>query len=322
LVKENTLDRVRRACREVSKQAVHVRINHEYIPVYASWLPIEKITKPQLYPNHLYFGQNDLTVAFMLTLDSINFGSGYFPHLRKRPGMSGYYTVASCLHDIFKIQGPISPNRLTQITVEECTQIFDQDSGNKPIQELMQHFAKAFNDLGKFLLDHFGGSFINLLESAESSAERLARLLTTMPYFNDVGIYKGFDVPFLKRAQITAYDLSLAFNGQGCGHFHDLDQLTIFADNLVPHVLRIDEILIYEESLISRINAGKLIPPGSTEEVEIRACAIHAVELIKKQIVKSGQGITSPALDNFLWNRGQQPRYKAIPRHRTRCVFY
>jgi len=27
-------------------------------------------------------------------------------------------------------------------------------------------------------------------------------------------------------------------------------------------------------------------------------------------------------LDNWLWNRGQEPRNKARPRHRCRCVFY
>ncbi|MBW2481469.1 MAG: hypothetical protein JRF38_15890, partial [Deltaproteobacteria bacterium] len=36
----------------------------------------------------------------------------------------------------------------------------------------------------------------------------------------------------------------------------------------------------------------------------------------------SGKMVTSPELDSFLWNRGQQPEYKAVPRHRTRCVFY
>ncbi len=79
---------------------------------------------------------------------------------------------------------------------------------------------------------------------------------------------------------------------------------------------------MYEESLMDRIAAGTLIPAGSAEEVEIRACAVHAVELIKNEIRKTGQPINSSDLDNFLWNRGQQPHYKAVPRHRTRCVFY
>ena len=32
--------------------------------------------------------------------------------------------------------------------------------------------------------------------------------------------------------------------------------------------------------------------------------------------------VTSMQLDYVLWNRGQQARYKAEPRHRTRTVFY
>jgi hypothetical protein len=101
-----------------------------------------------------------------------------------------------------------------------------------------------------------------------------------------------------------------------------MDQLTIFADNLVPHVLRMDGILRYEEALVARIEAASLIPAGSSEEIEIRAGAVHAVELIKKSICDSGQPVTSSQLDYFLWNRGQLPRYKAVPRHRTRTVYY
>jgi hypothetical protein len=143
-----------------------------------------------------------------------------------------------------------------------------------------------------------------------------------MPYFNDIEPYDGLQVPFFKRAQIVAADLALAFQGQTWGHFNDLDQMTIFADNLVPHVLRMDGILSYEESLLARINKQTLIPAGSAEEVEIRACAVHAVEQIKNAFCDGGQYITSAQLDNFLWNRGQEPQYKAMPRHRTRSVFY
>ncbi len=283
---------------------------------------MQKVTSPQLDPDCHYLGKKEDTVRFLVTLNAINFGSGYFPYLRKRPGMSGYYTIASLLNNACERQGPLSAEQLAQITVDECTRIFDQDPDNSIARELMQHFSVALNDLGRFVLVRFNGSFTDLVESAQSSAGRLVQLLKNMPYFNDTASYDGLEVLFYKRAQISAADLSLAFQGRGWGHFEDLDQLTIFADNLVPHVLRIDGILIFEESLIARINDGALIPAGSTEEVEIRACAVHAVELIKKEITESGQPITSPALDSFLWNRGRQPRYKAIPRHRTRCVFY
>jgi hypothetical protein len=98
--------------------------------------------------------------------------------------------------------------------------------------------------------------------------------------------------------------------------------MTIFADNLVPHVLRLDGILRYEGALLARINEQTLIAAGSAEEIEIRACAVHAVELIKNAIQGTAQDISSPQLDNFLWNRGRQPQYKAVPRHRTRTVYY
>jgi hypothetical protein len=83
-----------------------------------------------------------------------------------------------------------------------------------------------------------------------------------------------------------------------------------------------DGILRYEASLLERINRQELIPPGSPEEIEIRASAVHAVELIKISICRSGGPVTAPQLDNFFWNRGQQRVYKAVPRHRTRTIHY
>jgi len=143
-----------------------------------------------------------------------------------------------------------------------------------------------------------------------------------MPFFNDVQAYGALRVPLFKRAQLTAADLHVAFAGLGPGFFRDIDQLTIFADNLVPHVLHIDGILSYVERLAERIEREELIPAGSTEEVEIRACGLHAVELISAELRRSGQHVTARGLDYLLWNRGQESQYKARPRHRTRSVYY
>jgi len=321
-MKMNIIDNVRTACRAVAQSAVHVRINYDQIPAYALSLPVEKAISPELDAQCHYLNHGEGTAAFILTLDSINFGSGYFPHLQKRPGMSGYFTVASTLNDYFKNHGPFSAKQLRQLTFEDCAKIFGQDLNNPPACELMQHFSTALNDLGQYLRKNFDGSFANLIESANSSADRLVQLLIEMPYFNDVELYGNFEVPFYKRAQLTAADLALAFNGNGWGHLKDLDKLTIFADNLVPHVLHIDNISTYEKKLIDRIDSGELIPAGSPEEVEIRAIAVHAVELLKEELQNAGNPVTSSGLDYLLWNRGQQPHYKAIPRHRTRTVYY
>jgi hypothetical protein len=316
------LEQVRAGCKTVAERADHVHINFGRIPAYAATLPIAETARPEHDPACHFLGRGDDTAAFFLILESINFGSGYFPHMNKRPGRSGYFTVAGCLNDHFNKKGPLSAVALIQLSPKDCTQIFEQDPANKPVGELMQLFAKALNDLGGYVQQDFNGSFKALIEAADASVERLIQLLIRMPYFNDVERYDKIEIPFYKRAQLTAADLSLAFAGRGLGRFDDLKDLTIFADNLVPHVLRVDSILLYEEDLGSHIDAGKLIPAGSAQEIEIRACALYAVELLKKELIRSGQMVTSMELDFLLWNRGQQPVYKSIPRHRSRTVFY
>jgi hypothetical protein len=143
-----------------------------------------------------------------------------------------------------------------------------------------------------------------------------------MPFYRDVSRYGEVRVPFYKRAQLTAADLAVAFEGKGYGRFRDLDQLTCFADNLVPHVLRQAGALVYAPDLADRIDAGEPIRAGSPEEVEIRAAAVHAVERCVDVLRVAGVATTAHRLDHVLWSRGQSPEVKARPRHRARSVYY
>lgn len=316
-------DLVRSTCRKAAAAAVHVRIRPEKIAAYGRSLLAVKPPPPELDPARHYLGHDEDTVAFILTLDSINFGSGYFPHLKKRPGCSGYFTVASALTDRFRERGPLSAEDLKQLTPLDCARLLGQDTSDAVIAELMGLFSGALNDLGGLLLEKYSGSFLGLAGAARGSVETMIGLLTRMPAFNDRENYRGgLTVHFYKRAQIACADLALAFGRKGPGRFDDLDRLTIFADNLVPHVLRIDGILVYDRKLAARIAAGKLILSGSDEEIELRASAVHAVELIAESLSSSERPLTPMEIDNILWNRGQEPFYKARPRHRTRTVFY
>ena len=314
---------IRDASRAVAERADFVRIDHAALRNYALALPDAEMAEAKLDPSRHFLDRDADTAAFIVTLDTINFGSGCFPHLRKRPGLSGYFTVASALNDLFRAEGPLTPSRLAHLSGAECARIFGQDPDNAIAYELMERFATALNDLGRLLIDSYRGSFTTLIESAGNSAERLVRLLSAMPFFDDVAQFRGSRVPFYKRAQITAADLALAFDGQGWGRFDDLGELTIFADNLVPHVLRMDGVLRYDPDLAARIDREELIPTGSPEEVEIRAGALHAVELMVAELRSAGRRAAAMRIDFLLWNRGQSHAYKlAKPRHRTRTVFY
>ncbi|HEX8744694.1 MAG TPA: queuosine salvage family protein [Thermoleophilaceae bacterium] len=286
-------EQVRTRCREIAEASELVRIDLDRLGDVMPGPP------PVLDPERHYLeGPPEDVAAYVLTLDSINFGSGWFPTLNKRPGCSGYYTVSWALADKFRATGPWSSAELRALTPSAVAATLGQPADH----ELMALYARALNDLGGWLGERTAAEAI---AAADGSAERLAEQLAAgMPFFDDRG--------FWKRAQITPNDLALA----GVARFDDLDELTIFADNLVPHVLRVDGVLRYEPALARRIDAGELLEPGGAE-CEIRAAAAHACELIAAEL-----GVAPRVLDTWLWDRGQGPRYKAVRRHRTRCVWY
>lgn len=301
------LEEIRATCRAVAEQASQVRIGADRL---ASYEVDDAIADDD--PGRMRLGSVDDTVAFVVALDAINFGSGWFPVLRKRDGMSGYHTIAST----FREHGAPSAEWLAEVTTEECGALFRQPPMSEAMT-LMAHFAEAWNQLGRLLLERYDSSATALVEDAEHSADRLVGILRALPYFEDRRTYRDIDVAFYKRAQIMAADLDLALGGQGPGSFDDLDRLTIFADNLVPHVLRVDGILALDPDLAAHIDAGLLLDEGSEAEVELRACAVDAVEQLS-----SRTGVSPATLDNVLWNRGQAASYKAVPRPRCRTVSY
>ncbi len=315
-------DSVRSAAEQVAQRARSVRIDPAAQGALAERLAREAPSAPDYDVAHHHRGSAASTLAFNLTLDSINFGSGYFPMLRKPEGLSGYFTVATGLKRRFDSRGPWSAGELRALESYELAEVLDQDPDVPDVRELMGLFAQALRDLGDWLERRFAGRFEGPLEEAGASAERLAELLAEMPFYQDVSRYDEIDVPFYKRAQIVPSDLALAFSGNGTGRFDDLARLTIFADNLVPHVLRCEGVLAYEPSLSTRIDAGELLVQGSPEEVEIRACGVHAVEGLVAAIRERGGSACARDLDQILWTWGQAPRIKARPRHRARCVFY
>jgi hypothetical protein len=321
-VSRDVLDRIRETCAIVSRRARFVRIDPGRLRALAAELAKAPGSASHLDPAHQDLGSPEATVAYVITLDAINFGSGYFPHLAKRPGLSGYFTLATALRERFEAKGPWSAEELRRLDAAECAATFGQDLGRPEAAELMGLFARALRDLGDFLAAGYRGRFEGPVAEAAGSAARLVEILAGMPFYRDVARYDELLVPFYKRGQLTAADLAAAFRGEGYGRFRDLERLTLFADNLVPHVLRREGVLVYAEPLARRIDAEEPIPSGSREEVEIRACAVHAVELCVAEIARLGGRTTAQALDFALWNRGQRPEMKAHPRHRTRSVYY
>ena len=287
-------DEVRSHCAQIASGARWVRIEPD--------AAIEPGGVAGLDPAlHLLDAEPEAVARYVLVLDAINFGSGWFGTLRTEPAEDDLTAITRRLTEHARAAGePWTAAQLRGLDAAHVADVLGQD----PAHELMALYADALVALGDWLGER--GALEAVAAEGGGSAARLAAALAAgMPFFADHGFYK--------RAQITANDLALA----GVAAFGDVDRLTIFADNLVPHVLRVDGMLAYAPELAAKVDAGEELAAGSEMETELRACAVHACELLAAR-----WGVAPRLLDNWLWNRGQHAPYTDSPPHRTRTVFY
>jgi hypothetical protein len=272
---------VRRHCAEVAASARDVTID-ESVEISAGGV---SGLDPGL---HFLEGEPEDVARYVLILDAINFGSGWFAALGTDTN-----ALTERLTAYTRARGaPWSAFELRALTPADVGAALAVD----PAHELTRLYAEGLVQLGFWLGE--GGVLARLGDSAEALAEDVA----TMPFLADRGFYK--------RAQIAANDLHLA----GVVTYPDIDRLTVFADNLVPHVLRTAGVLRYSDELAALVDEGAELPAGDRREQEIRACGVHACELIARRL-----GVAPALLDNWLWNRGL-----GLPGrpHVTRTTFY
>src|SRR5918998_4132554 len=105
-------DDIRAACARVAERARSVRIVHDAIPAYAATLPADSPPAPDLAPG----ASDEERAAFSLQLNAVNFGSGWFPTLRKPPGRSGFRTVEAGL----RARGPWTAEELRRVDATEA----------------------------------------------------------------------------------------------------------------------------------------------------------------------------------------------------------
>lgn len=287
------------------ERARSVQISEEAIEEYAVGLPQpEEGGEPAPFAD----AGPETAAAFAICMNAINFGSGWWPTVRKRPGHSGYATMAAGVTDRFREVGPWSVEELRAMDAATIAAVVGQD----PEHPLMGQFAEALRDVGAHIAEEHSGSFLGPAEAGASIPE-LAGIFAAWDAFADTSTYDGRDIPFFKRAQLAAADLHRA----GTADLPGLDRLTAFADNLVPHVLRLDGVLQLDPDLTARIEAEQLLDHGSPEEVELRAAAVQAVELLA-----AASSLSPATIDSTLWNRGAGPLYKSLPRTRSRNTAY
>ena len=303
-----------------------VRIDNQALRRFALKLIDDGIEVPSWDPLYHFSDNSEVTVSYLLVLDSLNFcfwpppGKARWEVQHKSELLSGYYAMAASLKKAVRSGIAITDaDYLARLTLGELKQVL----GDRGELQLLDYRLRILNELGQVLLKDYEGKSHKLVDAAGGSAIRLVRLLAEkLSSFADIAEYQGYTVFFYKRAQIFAADLYGAFNGKKWGQFTDIDKLTTFADYKLPQVLRHLGILCYTQSLAQKVDQKVLLKAGSQQEVEIRANTIWTVELIRKELERKGRPLRAFEIDWILWNLGQRAEFKARPYHRTVTVFY
>ncbi len=220
----------------------------------------------------------------------------------------GWVALTYCFKRAINKRLPIlSAEYLVKSQVSDWRDFFHGENGVKI--PLLHERILNLKEVGGTLLKKYNGSFVNVIEKADFDAVKLVELIVEdFPSFRD---------PFLKRAQIAAYDLFLMFEGKSWGKLKNLNKLTVFADYKLPQILREFKILEYSKNLAEKVDNEKLIKSGSRQEIEIRATTVWVGELLRQKI----KGVIASQIDNMLWLLSQKKRMK-YPYHRTRTIYY
>ncbi|KAL6573023.1 hypothetical protein OROHE_002499 [Orobanche hederae] len=259
-----------------------------------------------------YFDNGPLTVQYLFVLDALNFC--FWPDNE----MSYDHLAAGLKEALQNDKSAFDADRLQKYSGPDLRKMLRWP---RPLP-LEDERVRLIHEVGLELERSFDGKASALVESCEKSAAKLVALITShFPGFRDHTVYKGHQVFLYKRAQIFAADLWGAFKGQGYGEFCDIESVTMFADYIVPAVLQQLGVLKFSPSLTNLIESNQEISSGSEEEVELRACSVHAVEEIRDLIHKrTGKQVLSVELDLWLWAFGI--RCSSLQHHRTLSIYY
>lgn len=306
------MDEVRATSAWVAARSSHVTIDHSGIEKVVETV---KTSIPKVewdFEGIHYFDDGPLTVQYLFVLDTLNFC--FWPDKDLN-----YDDLASGLKEALQNDKSVfDADRLQKYTGPELRKLLKWP---RPLP-LEDERVRLLREVGLELEKNFEGKASNLVDSCGKSAEKLVTLVTRhFPGFRDHSVYKGHQVFLYKRAQIFAADLWGAFKGKGYGEFNDIGEITIFADYIVPAVLRQLGVLKYSAALAATIEANVEIGSGSEEEVELRACSVCAVEKMRELIQKkSGKQVLSVELDIWLWSVGVQ--CPSLQHHRTLSIYY
>jgi hypothetical protein len=264
------------------------------------------------------------TIEMFFLANSINFAYTDFETKEKftKDGFFGAEAMWYSLKKAYEDKVPIlSCHFLENLELDQAEEIFRGDNSLPMLEERVA----ILKQVGQVLRQRYQGRFLNLVNLSNNRAFNngkgmVERLVSTFPSFNDASRVNGDYAKFYKRAQLAVAMTYGRLNKTGLFDVEDIDDLTVFADYVLPVGFYEMGVFRYKPSLQDRIVSQQLIGKNSREELEIRANTIYAADLLVKEINKHREKkINALNLDAKLWLEG---RHSKQPHHLTITTAY
>lgn len=307
-------DLVRQTCQRVAEKAKDVQICQEQLKAFC-----KEIAEKPVYvkyfdcPDHISIDSSEEEIAaYVFIMDALNFCFW--------PSNWEYADLSKAVSNAMKDKSFAKPANLAKISLEDFrTAVF----GGIDFP-LLEERHRAVQELGRVVDGFFKGEYLEVLRNVDFDGPRLLDLIARyFLKFQDHSIYQGEQIFFYKRAQILVADLFGAFDQKPCDiSIKNIDQLTCFADYRIPQILRHKGVLVYSDKLKHLIDSKAELIHGCIEEVEIRACMVHAVEIMRDELRQAGVKWTAVEVDWLLWQIGEDMRNQIAPHHRTLSIYY
>ena len=186
--------------------------------------------------------------------------------------------------------------------------------------------VEILNNVGDTLVTKYDGDWINfiddgpkkLYDNGEGLVERLVR---DFKRFDDHSIFENEKVYFLKLAQLAFWGIHRELSKKYF-YIEDMENMTAFADYIIPVALESFGIVKYSSGLKEKIDSGILIDRDSIEEIEIRSTSIYVTAKLTELInnyKNEEEKIIIPQLDFKLWTDFHADER---PHHLTKTIMY
>lgn len=281
----------------------------------------------------------------------LNIGSGYRKELKSATGRGAAETITFGMLSLFISQTAPTAEWMAGLTRSDVSELFglqyQQEKAHPTITGiyLMERTELAglldllydlLTDCGRTLMQKNHRSLAHFILDVSKApagerpkANRLVEaLVTTFRGLRDAALWRDKPIFVFKKAQLIAADCWRAFRNKAPANFafDDVDQLSVFADNVLPACL-ISLGLIKVSGDIATLIEEQTdlgLPPAVSSQIDsrLRAAAIAICDHIVDRARERGKEMTAADLDYYLWSLGKEAAYRGLKRPVNKQTLY